>query len=270
MAENTLLKREDDNHNKYKHISYYPKSHYSKLAKTVMQHVFTKTTSNSKKKSGCIKYPSTCNSLSVLFPNIYLIVFWTLCQCNFSEVISATNVSDPVISAVSYIGYLKRAPIESIIKENNVKSHIDVSESIDILLEVNGNNIEKIENWKATQNDKLCIDKTNLFSKTKHASLVSYDGHNEKIEVLLSFTLRNSVAKNAWFLCIPDRTNSYRIENGKNHVTNWMHLGPFSRFRLPDIYEKINVPNEDKLLTAHTEHTLTGIFKFCDTQNYQC
>ena len=176
-----------------------------------------------------------------------------MCQCNFGEVVLATSVSDPVISAVTYVGYLKRAPTESSI-ENNAKRYSDVSESFDILLEVKGNNIDGIDNWKATQNDKLCNDKSNSVSKTKHASLMSHEGHNEKIQVLLSVRLVDSIAKSSWFLCIPDRTNDYRTANGRKHITNWMHLGPFSKFRLPQIYEKITDPNEDKQLTELTEN----------------
>ena len=86
MAENTLLQRENDYRNKREYLEHHSNLANTKLKKTVMHKIFSKTTLNCAKKSGCMKYFSTYNLFSVLLPNIYIAVFWTLCQCMIGSV----------------------------------------------------------------------------------------------------------------------------------------------------------------------------------------
>jgi len=255
MAENTLQKRENDNHNNGQNN--FQNILFTKLAKTVMKNVLPKTTSNLSDKKKSIVYFLKYNVLTPLLPYIYLVIFWTLCQCKIG--VSTSSVSDPVISAVHYVGYLKRELVERTTIGDDVSENFDLPNSIDILIEVQGINIESIDNWKVTQNERLCNDNLNTVSKTKNVSVMSYKGHSEIVEVLLTIPVVDSTENN-WFLCGQDRTNDEKLSKGNSDI-NWLHLGQFSNFRLPNDKEVLTARTADNMMQSE-KNKIKGMHLF--------
>ena len=237
MAENTLQRHENDNQNGVQNKVQCQSSSILTVVSTVSVNVFTNITRRASKRNSSKKYLSTYNVLPLLFPNIHLVVFWTLCQCTFTAA-SSPIVSAPVISSVNYVGYVKTEHIESTGIGDDGSKYFDPPKTTDILLQVKGINIKNSDSWKATQNEKICDDNTNMVFKTKRVSVMSLEDHDEEtIDVLLTVPTVRSKTYNTWFLCIQDRTDDAKIANGENSGISWLHLGPASKFRLPIIGE---------------------------------
>ena len=239
MAENTLQKRENKNHNNRENN--FQKILFTKLSKTVMQNVLPEMTSNLSDKKKSITYFSKYNMLTQLLPYIYLVIFWTLCQYKIG-VVSTSSVSDPMISAVHYVGYLKKESVERTTISDDATENFHLPNSIDILIKVKGINIENIENWKVTQNERLCNDNITTVSKTKYVSVMSFEGQPEIVEVLLTIPVVDST-ENSWFLCGQNRTNDDKLSKKENSDMNWLHLGQFSNFRLPNDKDRTDDDN---------------------------
>ena len=76
-------------------------------------------------------------------------------MCQQSSCISlASSVSDPVISTVNYVGYLERDYGRTTFLDQ--VNEVSLPKSVNVLIKVKGNNIEKIDNWKVTKNDMFC------------------------------------------------------------------------------------------------------------------
>ena len=246
MAESTFQKRgndihENDNNNEQQNF-WFQNLMFPKLSKSVMQNASCKTTLNSTKRRNKTTYSLPYNVLSVLFQNIFILIFWTLCQQS-SCISLASSVSDPVISTVNYVGYLERENDRTTFQ--NQVNEIFLSKSIDVLINVKGNNIEKIDNWKATKNVKFCNDTSNdAVSKMKHISVMPSDEYHENVEVLLPLNLQN-MDENKWYLCI--KNDLSEIDKKDTSDQEWLHLGPALNFRLPieELSEKYakNQPN---------------------------
>ena len=252
MAESTFHKRgndthENDNNQKQQNL-WFQNLIFPNLSKSVMQNASCKTTVNPPKRRNNTTYSLPYNVLSVLFQNIFLLIFWTLCQQS-SCISLASSVSDPVISTVNYVGYLERAANDRTTFQNKFENEISLPKSIDILIKVKGNNIEKIDNWKATKNDKFCNDTSNDngVSKKKHVSVMPSNEYHEIVEVLLPVGLQNLI-ENKWYLCIKNGQSEFHKKDTSD--AEWLHLGPTLNFRLP-IEELSEKYAKNRPTTAH-------------------
>ena len=231
MAESTFLKRGNDIHNNNnQHNSNFQNLIFPKVTKSVMHNATCKTTLNLTKRRSNTTYLLPYNVLSVLLQNIFVLIFWTLCQQS-SCISLASSVSDPVISTVNYAGYLEREYDRT--TSRNQVNEISLPKSIDVLIKVKGNNIEKIDNWKATKNDKSCNDTSNTVSKKKHISVMPDEIYHENVEVLLTVQIED-FKENKWFLCVTKGNHlSENNDNADKTDAEWLHLGPALNFRLP-------------------------------------
>ena len=229
MAENTLQKRGNDIHNNNQNNFQIQNLMFPRISKSVMHNALRKTTLSSTKKRNNTIYLLSYNVLSVLFQNIYLLLFWTLCQQS-SCISLASSVSDPVISTVNYVGYLERDYGRTTFLDQ--VNEVSLPKSVNVLIKVKGNNIEKIDNWKVTKNDMFCNDTSNTVSKKKQISVMPSNIYHENVEVLLTVPLEN-LEENEWFLCIRNRNYNTEMDNEDGSDVEWLHLGPALSFRLP-------------------------------------
>ena len=229
MAENTLLKNQNDNQNnvRYRNLS------VPLLSSAVTSNEFADSASKTRKRNRCEKYLCTFNLLTILISNARVVI-WTLCQLTF-PLVSATTINDPVISSVNYMGYLKRELIESTVISDKASEYFDKPKTTDILLQVKGVNLDKFSNWKATQNENICEDVSNSVFKTKRAPVMSIEDHNENVlEVLLTLPAISFKQDIQWYLCIENSSTSAETGSLKSG-TDWLHLGQQSKFCLPKI-----------------------------------
>ena len=272
MAENTLLQRENDYRNKREYLDHHSNLANTKWKKTVMHKIFSKTTLNCAKKSGCMKYFSTYNLFSVLLPNIYIAVFWTLCQCMIGSVTtSSTNINDSVILAVNYVGYLHKESFDRTTLNDVTVNYSNQPKTLDILLKVEGNNIDKINSFKISQDNKLCNDSADIVFKSKYEYWEPFGGPRQNVDVLFTIVLTQSITDRDWFLCIPSAYDSSKEFSYKHHdETYWVNTGHSAVFRLPSIETLLRndqLSNHIISTTNHVQNT-KGMPKFHSLRKY--